>query len=167
MHRSQAAKLGQVLMDSIGPRLSGSPANRAANDWLLRTYAAWGVPAKNEQYGTWRDWTRGPSGLMLVAPRARELEATMLAWSAPTPAGGITADVVTLPRASAFTDSAGFARWLPSVKGKLVLVEHGAADLPSRLRPSLLVRLGHVQPCDRLARQRDRRMRTRAWPRRT
>ena len=122
MHRSQAAKLGQVLMDSIGPRLYGSPANRAANDWLLRTYAAWGVPAKNEQYGTWRDWTRGPSGLMLVAPRARELEATMLAWSAPTPAGGITADVVTLPRASAFTDSAGFARWLPSVKGKLVLV---------------------------------------------
>jgi len=46
----------------------------------------------------------------------------MLAWSAPTPAGGITADVITLPRASEFTDSAGFARWLPNVKGKLVLV---------------------------------------------
>src|SRR5689334_8017867 len=122
MRRSQAAKLAQVLMDSIGPRLTGSPANRAANDWLLRTYAAWGVPAKNEQYGTWRDWTRGPSGLKLVSPRARDLEATMLAWSAPTPAGGITADVVTLPRASEFTDSAGFARWLPNVKGKLVLV---------------------------------------------
>jgi len=122
MHRSQAAKLGQVLMDSIGPRLTGSPANRAANDWLLRTYAAWGVPAKNEQYGTWRDWTRGPSGLRLVSPRARDLEATMLAWSAATPAGGITADVVMLPRASEFTDSAGFARWLPSVKGKLVLI---------------------------------------------
>jgi hypothetical protein len=25
-----------VLLDSIGPRLTGSPANRAANDWLLR-----------------------------------------------------------------------------------------------------------------------------------
>ena len=122
MRRSQAAKLAQVLMDSIGPRLTGSPANRAANDWLLRTYAAWGVPAKNEQYGTWRDWTRGSSGLRLVSPRARDLEATMHAWSAPTPAGGITADVVSLPRVSEFTDSAGFARWLPNVKGKLVLV---------------------------------------------
>jgi len=73
MRRSQAAKLAQVLMDSIGPRLTGSPANRAANDWLLRTYAAGGGLSKNEQYGTWRDWTRGSSGLRLVSPRARDL----------------------------------------------------------------------------------------------
>lgn len=44
MHHSQAASLAQVLMDSIGPRLTGSPANRAANDWLVRTYSAWGCP---------------------------------------------------------------------------------------------------------------------------
>ena len=138
-------------MDSIGPRLTGSPANRAANDWLLRTYSAWGVPAKNEQYGTWRDWTRGPSGLMLVSPRARELEATMLAWSAPTPAGGITADVVILPRASEFTDSAGFARWLPSVKGKLVLVSMPQPTCRPDSDIRCLGRLGDVQlmrpPC--------------------
>lgn len=121
MHRSQAARLAQVLMDSIGPRLTGSPANRAANDWLLRTYKAWGVDAKNEQYGTWRDWTRGASGLELVAPRRRVLEATMHAWSAPTPAGGVTADVVIIPSAKEIVDSAGFARWLATAKGKLVL----------------------------------------------
>src|ERR1700758_713943 len=67
MRNSQASRLAQVLMDSIGPRLTGSPANRAANDWLVRTYTSWGISAKNEQYGTWRDWTRGPSGLELVA----------------------------------------------------------------------------------------------------
>ncbi|MGH7616230.1 MAG: M28 family peptidase [Gemmatimonadaceae bacterium] len=122
MRRSQAAKLAQVLMDSIGPRLTGSPANRAANDWLLRTYKAWGIDAKNEQYGTWRDWTRGPSGLELVSPRRRVLEATMYAWSAATPAGGVTADVVMPPPASEIADSAAFARWLATVKGKLVLV---------------------------------------------
>jgi len=121
MHRSQAARLAQVLMDSIGPRLTGSPANRAANDWLLRTYAAWGIDAKNERYGTWRDWTRGTSGLELVSPRRRVLEATMHAWSAATPVGGVTADVVIVPPASQLVDSAGFARWLASVKGKLVL----------------------------------------------
>jgi carboxypeptidase Q len=121
MRHSQAAKLAQVLMDSIGPRLTGSPANRAANNWLLRTYNAWGVSAKNEQYGTWRDWTRGTSGITLVAPRTRVLEATMHAWSAATPAGGITGDVAMIPRASALGDSAGFAKWLGGVKGKLVL----------------------------------------------
>ena len=122
MKRSQAARLAQVLMDSIGPRLTGSPANRAANDWLVRTYKAWGVDVKNEQYGTWRDWTRGPSGLELVAPRRRVLEATMLAWSAATPPGGVTADVAIIPPASVLGDSAGFARWLATVKGKLVLI---------------------------------------------
>src|SRR5437764_6242244 len=98
MRHSQASRLAQVLMESIGPRLTGSPANRAANDWLLRVYKSWGIDAKNEQYGTWRDWTRGNSSLTLVAPRVRVLEATMHAWSAATPAGAVTADVVILPR---------------------------------------------------------------------
>src|SRR5215467_11368634 len=116
MKRSEAARLAQVLMDSIGPRLTGSPANRAANDWLVRTYKTWGIVAKNEQYGTWRDWTRGPSSLELVAPRRRVLEATMYAWSAATPAGGVTADIAIIPPVSELRDSAGFARWLASVK---------------------------------------------------
>src|SRR5881628_1984916 len=81
MRHSQASRLAQVLMDSIGPRLTGSPANRAANDWLLRTYKSWGIDAKNEQYGTWRSWRRGPSHVDLISPRARTLEATMLSFS--------------------------------------------------------------------------------------
>src|SRR5437763_852907 len=121
MRRSQAPRLAQVLMDSIGPRLTGSAANRAANDWLVRTYKSWGVDVRNEQYGTWRDWTRGPSSIELVAPRERVLEATMLAWSAPTPPGGVTADVAIIPPASVSVDSAGFARWLASARGKVVL----------------------------------------------
>ena len=121
MHRSQARRLAQVLMDSIGPRLTGSPANRAANEWLLRTYKSWGIDAKNEQYGTWRDWTRGPSSLTLVAPRTRVFEATMHAWSAATPSAGITADVVIIPPAAELRDSAGYARWLAGVRGRLVL----------------------------------------------
>jgi carboxypeptidase Q len=122
MHHSQAARLAQVLMDSIGPRLTGSAANRAANDWLVRTYRSWGINASNEQYGTWRDWTRGASSLELVSPRTRVLEATMYAWSAPTPSAGVTADVVDLPTPAEVRDSAGFAHWLSGVRGKLVLI---------------------------------------------
>src|SRR5205085_12490944 len=121
MLRSQVYRLAQVLTDAVGPRLAGAPANRAANDWLLRTYQGWGITARNEKYGTWRDWTRGQSRVELLAPRARTLEATMLAWSPPTPAAGATGDVVLLPAAAEARDSAGFARWLGTVRGKFVL----------------------------------------------
>jgi len=50
------------------------------------------------------------------------LEATMNAWSTATPADGITAEVALIPSKSVLGDSAGFARWLVSVKGKLVLL---------------------------------------------
>jgi carboxypeptidase Q len=122
MNRSRAYSLAQVLMDSIGPRLTGSSQNRAANDWLVRTYTAWGIPARNEKYGTWRDWSRGQSHIELVSPRVRTLEAMQLAWSPPTPAGGVTADVVMLPNAATAADSAGFTRWLGTVRGKFVLI---------------------------------------------
>ena len=46
----------------------------------------------------------------------------MNAWSATTPAGGITAEVALIPPKSVRGDSAGFARWLVGVKGKLVLL---------------------------------------------
>lgn len=122
MQNSQAFRLAQVLMDSIGPRLTGSPANRSANDWLLKTYTSWGIPARNEKYGTWRDWTRGQSRVELTQPRVRTLEATQLAWSPATPAAGVTGEVVNLPVYDAAMDSAGFARWLGTVRGKFVLM---------------------------------------------
>ncbi len=122
MKGSNAYRLAQTLMDSIGPRLTGSPQNRAANDWLVKTYTQWGIPARNEKYGTWRDWTRGQSRVELVSPRARTLEATQLAWSPATPAGGVTAEAVWIPGASEVSDGAAFSRWLKTVRGKFVLV---------------------------------------------
>ena len=122
MQHSQGAALAQVLMDSIGPRLTGSPANRAANDWLARTYTGWGISVHEEPYGTWRSWTRGPTHVDLMTPRVRTLEATALAWSPATPAGGITGDVVALPPTRETHDSAGFAHWLTTVRGKFVLL---------------------------------------------
>ena len=121
MKNSHAYELAQVLMDSIGPRLTGSPANRSANDWLVKTYASWGITARNEKYGTWRDWARGNSRIELMSPRVRTLEATQHAWSAPTPGGGTTAEVVLLTQSPAM-DSAGFTRWLGTLRGKFVLI---------------------------------------------
>jgi hypothetical protein len=121
MLRSQAWHFGQVLMDSIGPRLTGSPQNRAANDWVVKTYAGMGVSAKNEQYGTWRDWTRGLSRAELVTPRVKNLEGIVMPWSPGTPAEGISGEVTIVPPLAMTKDSAGLAAWIRSTKGKIVL----------------------------------------------
>ena len=119
MDSSHTEQLGEVLFDSLGPRLMGSPDIKRAQDWLVKTYASFGIPAKEERYGTWRGWIRGHSHIDLIAPRVRTLEATMLGWSPGT--GGKDEDFTTiiLPH---FNDSTEFVRWLPQAKGKLVLV---------------------------------------------
>ena len=117
---SQLPRLAQVLFDSLGPRLTASPGMAAAQNWLLATYTGWGITARKEQYGTWRGWRRGKSHIDLVAPRARTLEGTMLAWSPPTPKGrAVRAPVIALPDVA---DSNALVAWLPQARGKFVLV---------------------------------------------
>lgn len=119
MDSSHTRQLAQVLFDSVGPRLTGSPGQRAGNDWLVKTYASWGIVAKNEQYGTWRGWRRGYTHIDLIEPRVRSLEGTMLAWSPGTRGRDVTAGLVIIPDVQ---DSTEFVKWLPAVKGKFVLV---------------------------------------------
>src|ERR1700749_159106 len=69
--------LAQVLFDSIGPRLTGTPAGNNASDWVMKMYRSWGIDAHREQYGTWRGWRRGPSHVDMTKPFVRSLEATM------------------------------------------------------------------------------------------
>ncbi len=119
MDSSQTYQLTQTFFDSIGPRLTGSPGYKSASDWVVATYQKWGISARQEQYGTWRGWRRGPAHIDLVAPRMRTLEGTMLAWSAGTGGRPVRGDVIQLPDAQ---DSAAFRAWLPSVKGKFVAI---------------------------------------------
>jgi carboxypeptidase Q len=119
MDSSWTMKLGQVFLDSIGPRLTGSPGMKSASDWVIKQYQSWGIEAKAEQYGTWRGWRRGYSHIDLIAPRVRTLEGTMLGWSPGTNKQDLDADVIVLP---ALADSNAFKAWLPQVRGKAVMV---------------------------------------------
>jgi hypothetical protein len=78
MENSRAYPLAQALMDSIGPRLTGTPGHHAANEWAVSMFKTWGVPARNEEYGTWVGWRRGISHIDLVSPRVRSLDGMML-----------------------------------------------------------------------------------------
>jgi hypothetical protein len=122
MDSSMTEPLARTLFDSLGPRLTGSPDQRRANDWLVKMYTSWGIQARNEQYGTWRGWRRGYSHIDLISPRVRSLEATMLGWSPGTGGKDLTASTIILPH---FKDSTEFVAWLPQAKGKFVLVAPG------------------------------------------
>lgn len=116
---SQLEKLAHELMDGIGPRLVGSPKMQQAHDWAVAKYTSWGIPARNEKWGEWRGWERGISHIDMIAPWVKSLEGTQLAWSPGTGGKTITADVIIVPDV---TDSLAFAAWLPSAKGKFILV---------------------------------------------
>lgn len=118
MQRSQAMSLLQVLSDSLGPRLTGTPGAAAAQTWIKEVYSKWGIPSRSEQFGTWMGWRRGPSHIDLVAPRVRSLEGVMLAWSPGTKGKPVEGRTVVLQDPG---DSTAFAAWLPQVKGRIVL----------------------------------------------
>ncbi|MFD3003067.1 M20/M25/M40 family metallo-hydrolase [Pontibacter toksunensis] len=116
---SQLELLGHELMDVIGPRLVGTPEMLMAHEWAVNKYKGWGIPARNEKWGEWRGWDRGITHVDMVYPRVVTLDATQLAWSPSTPRKGVTAELVVLPDVQ---DSVTFKRWLPSVKGKIVMI---------------------------------------------
>ncbi len=119
MDRSELRRLSQALLDSIGPRLTGSPGIKAGNEWLIRIYSSWGITARNEQYGTWPEWRRGITHIDLLTPRVRTLEGHMLAWSPGTGGRDVTGPVIVLPDVA---DSGAFEAWLPQAKGKFVMI---------------------------------------------
>lgn len=118
MERSQAASLSQVLVDSIGPRLTGSPGMDRGQDWLLSVYKKFGVEARKEQYGTWNSWKRGAAFAQMTEPRVKPLEVNMLSWSGSTGGKWEEAQVIAI---KPYATPDEFRAWLPSVKGKIVL----------------------------------------------
>jgi hypothetical protein len=116
---SQLQTLAHQLIDVIGPRLVGTPQMQQANDWAVKTYQSMGITARNEKWGEWRGWERGISHIDLVHPRVRSLEGMQLAWSPSTAGKTVTAETIIIPDVA---DSVAFQRWLPSVKGKFVLI---------------------------------------------
>ncbi|HEY1024298.1 MAG TPA: M20/M25/M40 family metallo-hydrolase [Sphingobacteriaceae bacterium] len=116
---SQLESLAHELLDVIGPRLVGTPEMQQAHNWAVDKYKGWGIAARNEKWGEWRGWQRGTSHIDMVYPRVKSLEGMQLAWSPATSAKGITAEMVIVPDVA---DSLAFQKWLPSVKGKFVMI---------------------------------------------
>lgn len=149
VERSEVMELARVMMDRIGPRLTGSPAMSRANDWAVERFEAWGIEARKEQYGTWRGWERGISHVDLIAPRVRSLEGMAAAWS-PATDGPVEAGAIILPDVG---NPAAFEASLQAVNGRFILISRPEASCRPR---SNLEWFGRPETLTRMAEERER-----------
>ena len=118
MNRSEVMKNLAYLSDVIGPRLTGSAAARAANDWTLQRFQDYGLSAHLEQWTFGGTWTRGPMWARVVAPRTHDLVAASWAWCPGTGGKPVRGPVVRIDVSAAESLAANRAR----VKGAWVML---------------------------------------------
>jgi hypothetical protein len=117
LQRSQVMETLSYLSDVIGPRLTGSPNMKRANEWTRDQLTKWGL--KNAHLEAWgpfgRGWALKSFYAEVTAPQAIPLIAYPRAWS---PSAKFTqAEVVYV---DAKTD-ADLARFKGTLRGKIVL----------------------------------------------
>jgi carboxypeptidase Q len=85
LHHSQVMETLYQLTDVIGPRLTGSPQLKTANDWTRDQFTHWGLAnAHLEGYKFGRGWSFSSCQVRMVAPRTAVLLALPKAWTPPT-----------------------------------------------------------------------------------
>lgn len=139
LKRSQVMQTLSYLSDVIGPRLTGSPSLKRANEWTRDQLTKWGLQnAHLEEWGPFgRGWVLRSFSAEVIEPQSIPLVAFPLAWS---PAVNVPlADVVYLDA----KDEADLARYKGQLRGKIVLF--GAArDVQPQFDP-LATRLTEKQ----------------------
>jgi carboxypeptidase Q len=109
-------RLGK-LVDTFGPRLSGSASLEAAIDWILAEMKADGLQNVRGEPVMVPHWVRGVESADLIKPRPVRLHMLGLGGSVATPKGGITAPVLVV---TSFDDLRVRAE---EARGKIVLFD--------------------------------------------
>jgi peptidase M28-like protein len=105
------------LTTEVGARLAGSPADQRGRDWAVAKFRELGFDKVYVEPVTYPLWERHSERGAIVGEHAQNLALTALGYSAGTPAGGLTADVVAFPTLQALKDADP-----ASIKGKIVYV---------------------------------------------
>src|SRR5579872_4852021 len=124
-NHSQVMDIISHLTDDIGPRLTGSPNMRKANDWTRDEFARWGLAnAHLESWGPFgRGWAYQLCEVRMTAPDYMQFVALPEAWT-PGTNGPLHGEVVHVTAASA----ADLEKYRGKLAGKIVLF--GEARLP-------------------------------------
>lgn len=124
--RSEAMKNSEYLGDSIGPRLTGSPQLKQANDWTAEIFKQYGLTNVHlEPWTIAHSWTRGTAAARIVGPTEHPLTIAAAGWS-PSTAGLVRGPVV-------FVDvkkKEDFEPYRGKLKGAIVILQE-----PTSLSP--------------------------------
>src|SRR5215472_18833300 len=94
---SHAFEFLTQLSDDVGARVTGSPAERKAEEWGVAKMKFIGLEnVHTEKYTIWRGWTRGTAEGEILAPVRHKLHVDAMGWTGSTPAGGAEGEVVTV-----------------------------------------------------------------------
>ena len=119
LHHSQVMETVRHLTDVIGPRLTGSPQLKAANEWTRQKLADWGLrEARLDPYPFGRGWSFSRSAVHMLKPQPVPLIALPRAFS-PGTAGPVRGTVVVAKLAK----EEDFPAWRGKLAGKIVLVD--------------------------------------------
>ncbi len=91
---NEAVAIVRSLTDEVGPRSAGSPGDRAAVAWGLRTMKRLELSNVRAEPVMVRHWQRGVEVGEIVAPSPHRLSLTALGGSGATPDAGIEAEVI-------------------------------------------------------------------------
>ncbi len=109
----------RYLTDTIGGRVTGSPAAQRAISWAVEALRRAGMDSVHtEKFTVPAGWSEGRTHVDVLSPEPFPVRLVSIGWSPPTSAGGITADVVDVGAG----DDAGFAKAGAAAKGAIVLV---------------------------------------------
>ena len=82
LNRSKVMETVGYLTDVIGPRLTGSPAFKKANEWVRDQLQGWGLEnARLDEWEFGRGWSFTEASVRMIAPRETPLLAIPVAWT--------------------------------------------------------------------------------------
>src|SRR5258708_7894113 len=137
MMDSHAFEYLTELRDDIGARVTGSPAERKAEEWGVAQKKAMGLEnLHTEKYQLWRGWTRGTAEGELLTPTRHKLHVDAMGWTGSTPASGAEGDIVTVNLFDLDNEIKNVSR----LKGKIALVTKKGR--PNKESIQLFVQLG-------------------------
>lgn len=117
MHDDSGYRIVESLTTEVGPRMAGSDADQRARDWAIAKFKALGYDKVYTEAVSYPLWVRRSEHGAIVAPFAQPLVLSALGYSAGTPKGGLTAQVLQFDSLEALktADPA-------SVRGKIVYI---------------------------------------------
>jgi carboxypeptidase Q len=119
----------RTLTETIGGRLTGSPAYNRAVEWAASEFRSFGaVNVALEPFSMARAWDRGgPASASIVSPVVEPLTVASLGWAPSTPDGGIEGEVIAVRPTASGLDG--------RVRGRIVLADDEAPpDFDRRVR---------------------------------